>query len=83
MPFIKSIQHITTATKKSKDKLKHRISGTDSVRQAPENAPRFAIKSENHRNNQETDPGLNSSISDPTSQDPQFNSSLSSATDSE
>ena len=69
--------------KKSKDKLKHRISGPDSVRQLPEDAPRFVIKSEYHRDNQESDPGLNSSISDPTSQDPQLNSSLSSANDSE
>ena len=69
--------------KKSKDKLKHRVSGTDSIRQPPEDAPRFAIKSEYHRDNQESDPGHNSSISDPTSQDPQLNSSLSLANDSE
>ena len=67
--------------KKAKDKLKHHVSGT--VCQPPEDAPRFAFKSEYHRDNQESDPGLNSSISDPTFLDPQLKSSLSSANDSE
>ena len=44
--------------KKSKYKLKHRVSGPDSTRQLPMDAPMFAIKSEYRQ----SDPGLNSSI---------------------
>ena len=67
--------------KKSKDKLKHRVPGPDSVRQLPVDAPKFAIKSEYRRDTQESD--LNSSISDPTSpiqeSDLELNTSISSA----
>ena len=40
--------------KKSKDKLKHRVPGPDSVRQLPVDAPKFAIKSEYRRDTQES-----------------------------
>ena len=35
--------------KKSKDKLKQRVPGSDSIRQQPMDAPKFAIKSEFRR----------------------------------
>ena len=68
--------------KKSKDKLKHCVPGPDSVHQLPVDVPKFAIKSEYCRDTQESDPGLNCSISDRTStqeSDSELNTSLSSA----
>ena len=58
------------------------VPGPDSVHQLPVDAPKFAIKSEYRRDTQDSDPGLNCSISDPTStqeSDPELNTSLSSA----
>ena len=51
MPFIKLklTQHTITATKKSKDKLKHRLPGPDSVPELPVDALKFSIKSEYRR----------------------------------
>lgn len=69
--YIKLTVCTTRATKKSRDKLKECIPGSNSTRSMPEDAPKFAIKSE-YRSDPPSPPDLelNSSLSEHESSSP-------------